>query len=65
MSARPYSKAAAILLTVVGTALSGTIAAFLVMIYFASFQLAAAGAPGCGEAEGCSRAMDAAPCRPR
>ena len=38
------SKASSFLLAIIGTALSGTIAAFIViMIYFANFQIAAAG----------------------
>jgi hypothetical protein len=68
MNTRLRSKAASILLAVIGTALSGTIAAFIViMIYFTSFQLAAAGTP-VGEAEGPSRLdqpVETDRCRPR
>ena len=46
MTTHPRSRASSFLLTVIGTALSGTIAAFIViMIYFTTFQLAAAGLP--------------------
>jgi len=69
MSTRLRSNAASILLAIIGTALSGTIAAFVViMIYFMSLQLAAAGASGRGEAEApiqFHRSMDADRCRPR
>ena len=44
------SKASSFLLAIIGTALSGMIAAFIViMIYFANFQIAAAGTLGLGE----------------
>ena len=44
------SKASSFLLAIIGTALSGMIAAFIViMIYFANFQIAAAGTLGFGE----------------
>ena len=67
MSTRLRSNAASILLAIIGTALSGTIAAFVViMIYFMSLQLAAAGASGRGEAPiQFHRSMDADRCRPR
>ena len=44
------SKASSFLLAIIGTALSGMIAAFIViMIYFANFQIAAAGTLGLGD----------------
>ena len=49
------SKASSFLLAIIGTALSGMIAAFIViMIYFANFQIAAAGTLGLGEDASCA-----------
>ena len=50
MSTILHSKASSFLLAIIGTALSGMIAAFIViMIYFANFQIAAAGTLGPGD----------------
>ena len=69
MTTHLRSKAPSFLLAVIGTALSGTIAAFIViMIYFATFQLAAAGASSGDEAEGpvpVQRSVESDRCRPR
>ena len=43
------SKVSSFLLAIIGTALSGTIAAFIVIMIYANFQLAAAGTPARGE----------------
>ena len=40
------SKASSFLLAIIGTALSGTIAAFIIIMIYANFQLAAAGTLG-------------------
>jgi hypothetical protein len=69
MTTHPRSRASSFLLTVIGTALSGTIAAFIViMIYFTTFQLAAAGLSSGDETEGpvhVQRPIESDRCRPR
>jgi hypothetical protein len=69
MTTHLRSKVPSFLLAVIGTALSGTIAAFIVtMIYFATFQLAAAGLSSGDEAEGpvlLQRSVETDRCRPR
>jgi hypothetical protein len=60
------SKASSFLLAIIGTALSGMIAAFIViMIYFANFQIAAAGTLSLGEdpAVGAHRPIEKDRCR--
>jgi hypothetical protein len=63
------ARASSFLPAVIGTALSGTIAAFIViMIYFTTFQLAAADASSRDEAEGpvrVERSIEQDRCRPR
>jgi hypothetical protein len=60
------SKASSFLLAVIGTALSGMIAAFIViMIYFANFQIAAADTlrPGDGSSVSAHRPIEKDRCR--
>ena len=49
MSTQLRSNVSSFLLAIIGTALSGTIAAFIVIMIYANFQFAAAGTPGHGE----------------
>jgi len=58
------SKASSFLLAIIGTALSGMIAAFIViMIYFANFQIAAAGTLGPGADASSHRPIEKDRCR--
>jgi hypothetical protein len=49
MGTQLRSNVSSFILAIIGTALSGTIAAFIVIMVYANFQLAAAGTPGDGE----------------
>ena len=58
------SKASSFLLAIIGTALSGMIAAFIViMIYFANFQIAAAETLGLGADASAHRPIEKDRCR--